>query len=167
LIDNPNAVGLTIVKRVKPSIFDLTNELDRTEFYWSYKDGIKTFEVEEVSSEGYTFGPYYLNRYAHSERDTERKSLRHFDGAAKVYLQDSYASRLASQMPTEFKCHKKTKLFRIDGDIDLEEWIELLSHFYKANEMIIEYFDPGQFEKLFGDKIRRYRELKQSGKIQS
>lgn len=165
LVDNPNAVGLTIVKRVKPSIFDLANDLDRTEFYWSRRDAVKTFEVEEVSSEGYTFGPYYVNRYAHSERDIERKSLRHFDGAVKVYLQDSYANRLVSQMPTEFKSHKRIKLFRIDGDIDLEEWIELLAHFYKANEMIIEYFNPEQFEELFGDKARRYRELKQSGTI--
>ena len=156
-LDNPNAVGLTIKVRNRPSIFDLSNNLDRTEFYWSHRNGIKTFEVEEISSEGYTFGPYYLNRYAHSERDTDRKVLRHFDGAVKVYVEDSYTDRMASQMPTEFKCYKKVKLFRIDGDIDVEEWIELLAHFYKANEMIIEYFDPEQYEKVFGDQIRRYR----------
>jgi hypothetical protein len=165
LIDDPTAVGLTIIKRIKPSIFDLTNDLDRTEFYWSYRDGIKTLEIEEISSDDYTFGPYYVNRYAHTERGIEHELLRHFDGAVKIYLQDSYANRLTSQMPRELKSYKKIKLFRIDGDIDLEVWIDLLAHFYKANEMIIEYFNPEQFEELFGDQNRRYRELKKSGTI--
>lgn len=164
-LDDPHAVGLTIQKRIRPSIFDLTNRLDRTEFYWSYRNGIKTLEIEEISSKGYTFGPYYLNRYAHSERDIEQGILRHFDGAVKVYLQDSYAKRLESKMPTEFKSHKKVKLFRIDGDIDIEEWTGLLAHFYKANEMIIEYLDPERFEELFGDRMREYRNLKQNSVI--
>jgi hypothetical protein len=46
-LDDRNSTGLTVIKRVKPSIFDLTNRLDRTEFHWSYREEIKTFEVEE------------------------------------------------------------------------------------------------------------------------
>ncbi len=164
-LDDPRAVGLTVQKRIRPSVFDLTNRLGRTEFYWSHRNGIRTLEIEEISSEGYTFGSYYLNRYAHSERDIEQRVLRHFDGAVKVYLQDSYAKRLVSQMPTEFKSHRKVKLFRIDGDIDIEVWADLLAYFYKANEMIIEYFNPEKFGKLFGDRMRKYRDLKQGGVI--
>jgi len=159
-LDDPYAVGLTIVKRIRPSIFDMTNRLDRTEFYWSYKDGVKTFEVEEISSGDYSFDSYFLNRYAHGERDIQQQILRHFDGAVKVYLQSDYSARLASQMPSEKKSHKKIKLFRIDGNIDIEEWTELLALFFKGNEMLIEYFNPEQFEEKFGERLRRYRSSK-------
>jgi hypothetical protein len=47
-----------------------------------------------------------------------------------------------------------TKLFRIDGAIDLDDWLGLVSMFYKGNEMVIEYFDP----KLFNEKFRPIRE---------
>lgn len=159
-IDNRNAIGLTIINRRRPSIFDLTNKLDCTEFYWSYRNGIKTFEIEEISSEDNLFDSYYINRYVHSERDINQKILRHFDGAVKIYLQDNYTNRLTSRMPTEFKSYKKIKLFRIDGDVNIEEWIDLISHFYKGNEMVIEYFDPEQFEKLFGEDIKKLKLLK-------
>lgn len=158
-LDDINAVGLTVIARSKPSLFDLSGNVERTEFYWSYKDGIKTFEVEEISGKDYFFDPYYLNRYVHAERDTKLKVLRHCDGAVKVYPQNSYEKRLSSQMPTELKSIEKIKLFRIDGDIDVDEWMELLSLFYKGNEMIIEYFNPEQFEQLFGERIRHYQSV--------
>ena len=158
-LDDPNAVGLTVVKRIRPSLFDLFGtKLDRTEFYWSHKDGVKTFEVEEMSSESKCFDSYYLNRYVHSERDVNLRVLRHFDGAVKVYLKDDYSQRMATQLPKELKSHKKVKLFRIDGDVDIDEWIELICLFFKSNEMLIEYFNPEQFEKMFGEKIRMYRD---------
>ena len=159
-LDDPYSTGLTVIKRMKPSIFDLTNRLERTEFYWSYRDGIKTFEAEEISENGYTFDAYYVNRYVHSERDVSQHILRHFDGAVKIYLQNAYEQRLASYMPRELKSHKKIKLFRVDGDISIDEWTELMSHFFKGNEMLIEYFNPEQFEQLFGENIRKYQEIK-------
>ena len=161
-LDELNAVGLTVVVRGKPSIFDTDNELDRTEFYWSRKNEVKTLEIEELSGEGYLFDLYYLNKYVHSERDIDQKVLRHFDGAVKVYLQDSYKKRLASKMPTEPRSFTKIKLFRIDGDIDIDEWLGLISYFYRGNEMIIEYFNPEQFEQLFGERIRNFRNRKQN-----
>jgi hypothetical protein len=102
-----------------------------------------------------------MNSYVHSERDVSLRRLRHFDGAVKVYLKDSYPQRLATQLPNELKSHKKIKLFRIDGDIDVDEWIELICLFYKLNEMLIEYFNPEHFEQVFGERIRHYREVMQ------
>lgn len=157
MIDDRNAIGFTVHKRSKPSLFDMSGNLEQTEFYWSYKNGIKTFEIEEVSGKDNLFDSYYLNRYFHAERDINEKILRHCDGAVKVYLQKDYEERIASTIPREFKSFKKVKLFRIDGDIDVDEWIELLSLFYKGNEMIIEYFNPEQFEVMFGKQIRHYQ----------
>jgi hypothetical protein len=153
-IDDPNETGLTVVKRNKNSLFELTNRLDRTEFFWFYRDGIKTFEVEEISDQDYCFDNYNFNRYIHSERDIGNKITRHIDGAVKVYLKDTYADRKNSYIPKEMKCYKKIKLWRIDGDIDFDSWINLISFFYKGNEMIIEYFNPEEFKQMFELRIR-------------
>lgn len=164
-LDDPKAVGLTIVKRNKDSLFELTNSLDRTEFYWSHRNRIKTLEIEEISDDSHCFEHYYFNKYVHSERDIDRRITRHIDGAVKVYLQDSYSDRKDSYMPKEPKCHKKIKLWRIDGDIDLDSWVILISFFHKSNEMIIEYFNPEAFEQIFELRVRDFKAWKrqQSG----
>ena len=79
-LDDPKYVGLTVVKRNKDSLFELTNHLDRTEFFWSYKDGIKTLEIEEISDNEYKFENYIFNRYIHSERDIVNQVTQHVDG---------------------------------------------------------------------------------------
>lgn len=159
-IDDPSAVGITLVKRNKDSLFELTNSLDRTEFYWSFRNGIKSLQIEEISSNGYKFENYVFNKYAHSERDTAGKIFRHLDGAVKVYLEDSYLVRNKTFLPDEAKCYKKIKLWRIDGHIDLENWINTISFFYKSNEMIIEYFNPKAFEEMFELRVRNFKEWK-------
>jgi len=162
-IDDPNAVGLTVLKRNKNSLFGLTNKLDRTEFFWSFRDGVKTLQIEEVSDMDYKFDGYNINRYVHSERDTRRQIFRHLDGAAKVYLENNYEGRFASKIPNKAKCHAKPKLFRIDGSIGISDWIELISFFYKSNEMVIEYFNPGEFERMFELRIRDFKAWKEEG----
>lgn len=159
-LDDVNATGLTVVARRRPSIFDRTNQLDRTEFYWSVRGGVKTLEIEELSSKERVYDSYYLNRYAHTERDTHRAIIGHFDGAVKVYLKSEYASRMDAHIPQEPRSYKKVKMFRIDGDIDIDIWIQLLANFYKSNEMVIEYFDPQQYQQHFAERNKRYREIK-------
>lgn len=156
-LDDLTAIGLTIMTRNKNSLFELDNHLDRTEFYWSFRDGIKTLQIEELSNIGYLFEHYYFNKYVHSERDINKKILQHLDGAIKVYLKDDYAKRFETRMPNESKSYKKIKLFRIDGDIDVDSWLHLISFFYKGNEMIIEYFNPEEFKELFEERVRDFK----------
>ena len=133
-LDDPNQIGLTVVKRNKNSLFEITNQLDRTEFFWSHRQGIKTFQIE-VSDLQYRFDHYNFNRYAHSEKVFTIETPA-FDGAVQVYLTDGYRSRLNSLMPSEFKSHKKIKLFRIDGIlISILGWFDL--RVYRSNEMVI------------------------------
>lgn len=157
-LDDARYVGLTVHRRLRPSIFDLTNRIDRTEFFWKHRKGIKSLEVEEISASDYLFGPYIINRYAHLERDILAHVVRHLDGAAKVYTTESYGARVESKIPNEPRAFLKPKLFRIDGEIADDTWLDLIAHFFKANEMVIEYFDPELFERAFGTKIRQFRE---------
>jgi len=159
-LDDPRYVGLAIVKRNKHSLFELTNHLDRTEFFWSYKDGIKTFEVEELSDIDHKFESYIFNKYVHSERDTVNQTTKHLDGAVKVYLESEYSKRFQTTMPNHSKCYKKIKLWRMDGNIALKKWIDLISFFYKSNEMIIEYFNPKAFEEMFELRVRNFKKWK-------
>jgi hypothetical protein len=147
-LDNPNIGGLTVLTN-ELQTSSITPRSDRTEFFWSHRRGIKTLQVEELSNYGKRFDHYYFNRYVHSERDIQAQAFRHLDGAVKVYLQDSYPQRMASNMPNELKSHTKIKLWRIDGDISLEEWSDLISFFYRSNHMILEYLDPEKFKQLF------------------
>lgn len=161
-LDDPRAVGLTKIVRNEDSLFrDIWNNgLERTEFYWNYRNGVKSFEIEEISGIEYQFDSFFFNRYIHSERDIKNKVTRHLDGAVKVYLENNYQDRVNTHIPKEGKCFKKIKLWRIDGNIDLKNWVDLISFFFKSNEMIIEYFNPAEFEEMFELKVRNPEEWK-------
>lgn len=152
-VDDPNCLGLTVVGRVYPNPLD-SYPLERTEFFWRIDKGkkIKTIEIEEISSE--SKDGWFINRYLHAERDVIEKVFRHLDGAAKVYETVDHVIRVTQQMPRNTKAGKYQKLFRIDGAIYLEDWLNLVSMFYKGNEMVVEYFDPD----LFNSEIRPRRE---------
>lgn len=99
----------------------------------------------------------YLNRHLHAERDIRERRLRHFDGAVKVYPRDRYENRLSIYLPHGERC-QKIKLFRIDGDVDVERWLDMVGYFFFDNEMVLEYFDPDQYHRHFDEKIARFWE---------
>lgn len=160
-LDDPNEVGLTVVGRDEPAFFALmgTSAWERTEFYWKHDGGVKTLEIEEISTPEHILDNRHLNRYLHAERDVKARRLRHFDGAVKVYPRDRYGDRLSVHLPRGERC-RKVKLFRIDGDVDVERWLDMVGHFFSGNEMVLEYFDPDQYHEHFDEKIARFREVR-------
>lgn len=154
-LDDPNFIGLTVVGRVHPNLLD-SYPLEKTEFFWKTNEAesVKTLEIEELSSPSHPYENWHINRYLHSERDMINKRFRHLDGAAKVYAQHNYRERMSQTMPKNNRPAHYIKLFRIDGEIDLHNWLSLVSMFYKGNEMVIEYFDP----KLFNEMYRPIRQ---------
>jgi len=161
-LDDLNHYGLTVIERERPSYFDEHHGIHRAEFYWNSDrtKKLKTFEIEEVSNTDRKFDSYWVNRYIHSERDVAAKSLIHFDGAVKIYNSaEAYERRFASYIPKELRADRKIKLFRIDGDIDIEVWIELISFFFKGTEMVIRYFDEKQYEAGFRKIIDGFKKV--------
>jgi len=154
-LDDINYIGLAILKRNKDSLFELTNHLDRTEFYWTYRNNLKTLQIEEISSLDYLFQNYYINRYIHTQRDVVNKKFIHLDGAVKIYNADAY-SRFNTDLTGDHRTSKKQKLFRIDGDIEFDIWTDLITKFYKSNELIIEYFNPKAFNNI-EERIRGFK----------
>jgi hypothetical protein len=158
-IDDLNYVGVTVKRREHPSPFDSNYVLDRTEIYWKSdrSTSVKTLEIEEIASIKDNHEGWHINRYIHSERDTTNKTLRHFDGAVKLYSSDNYRDRHNTTMPSHAKANHYIKMFRIDGNIDLNEWVALLSFYFRGNEMITEYFDPQTFDQEFRPVIEQYK----------
>lgn len=162
-IDDHDSIGLTVIERERPSLLDMSVKLDRTEFFWKSDRvaGIKTFELEEVSAPSLCYDVYHINRYVHAERDTTNHVLRHFDGAAKVYASDAdYAQRYESRIPNEPRAFLKPKLFRIDGNIEVADWIDLTTAFMKGNEMVVRYFDPAGYEAQFREKLEAWKTIR-------
>ena len=61
-------------------------------------------------------------------------------------------------MPNEPRSHRRVKLWRVDGDIPLHRWLELIGFFFKGNEMLLEYFDP----EAFHEDLRQREDARQA-----
>lgn len=148
-IDDPNAVGLTVHVRDVASTLGRWNNIgdpmDRTEFFWSHRNGLKTIQIEEIRAPREDSGhapDLVINRYVHAMRNIANGAFVHLDGAVMIYEGSPYSGRLAANMPDEPKSSKKVKLFRIDGVIEDSEWSELVALFFRQNEMVLEYLNP-------------------------
>ena len=159
-LDDPEFRGLTVVGRIHPNSSD-SYALVKTEFLWKTNEleRVKTLEIEELSCPTKPYDNWHINRYLHAERDIDRRTFQHFDGAAKVYAQDIYPTRVDQTMPDNTKPNHYIKLFRVDGETDLDDWLSLISMYYKGNEMLIEYFDPDLFDSQHRPRRERMRFL--------
>ena len=165
------------IVKVRPPL-DL-NESDISFFFanaysldikWSTKNGIKSFQAEEFKTDEIKIiknnKQYYPVRYVHAEFDIERGKFRHFDGAIHFYTEEEYFARRDSDFnynsknSTHIKTHSE-KLFKMNGVIKKEFWMEFTSHFFTGNPLIFEYFE-GQYpehtqkiiEKIRHNKVR-------------
>lgn len=132
---------------------------------WETKKGVKSFEAEEFKTEDIKITKdgkeYYPVRYVHAEYDLAQEYFRHFDGAIHFYTSEEYFSRRDSDLNYNAKHnhHIKAvseKLFKMNGIISVEVWIDFVSHFLTGNPLVFEYFEgvfpPHTLEIL--EKIR-------------
>lgn len=140
LIDDKYEVGLTVHGSTRSRL----HNIDRTEFLWTYRHGLKTLQIEEIHGfkllDDLDTG-VVLNRYIHSQRDIASGTFIHLDGAVKIYEQHSYLHRYDNKMTDANKSEHKPKLFRIDDPISDEEWAQLITFFFRGNEMVLEYLN--------------------------
>ncbi len=130
-----------------------------TQFYWHIQDGKRTFECEELCDrENISFddGQTMLwgCRYVHSMINPITGLPNHLDGAIRIYNEEQILKRIDSK--TDISKYGKDseyiKLWRIDNDLSVPMWKELISSFYRENALIGEYFG-GVDEKY--DQIKK------------
>jgi len=132
---------------------------------WATKDGIKSFQAEEfkgaeikIIKDGIEYFPV---RYIHAEYDLMHGWFRHFDGAIHFYTEEEYYQRRDSDFNhnDKNKSHIKTlsqKLFKMNGKIGVEAWINFTNHFFSGNPLIIEYFE-GEYPKNIQEMLTKVK----------
>ncbi|HQZ24730.1 MAG TPA: hypothetical protein PLD18_05470 [Flavobacterium sp.] len=170
------------IKNIKDDVVKLRPPLDLDDFdisfffsdsyafdiKWYTKDNIKTFQAEEFKTEKIKIEKdgikYFPVRYIHAEFDLDKNHFRHFDGAIHFYTESEYLSRRDSDFNYNSKTdsHIKTKskkLFKINGEISIETWIEYTSHFFSKNSLVFEYFE-GNYPKHIINFLEKVNEIK-------
>lgn len=121
-----------------------------TEFGWYDQDGHKTLECEEVEDRvniKENAISYCGCRYVHTFLNQDSGLPTHLDGAIRAYTEDQIIERLDSKIDKAGRNTFYTKLWRIDGDISVALWKELITHFFRDNQLVGEYLG-GKDEKL-------------------
>ena len=147
-------------------LFHETYSLD---IKWNTKENIKSFQAEEFKTEEIKISKggreYYPVRYVHAEYDLEEGYFRHFDGAIHFYTETEYYARrdadfnYNSKEKTQIKTLSQ-KLFKMNGVVNIDIWMEFTSHFLTGNPLVFEYFE-GAYPKHINDAIQRFRQMNQ------
>ncbi len=141
---------------------ELMSPVKKTEFRWYEQGGRHTFECEEIygrlnlRNEG---NNYYGCRFVHSMVDYEKKRPVHLDGAIRAYTQDKMVNRENTTLDKTGRDSYYTKLWRVDNAIPIATWKELITHYYRGNMQIGEYFNGR--DKVI-DEIKETRKSKES-----
>jgi len=120
----------------------LFSEVIGTEFWWKADGDEKILEIEEIREKP-SLGinkETYGCRYIHSIYNNMEQEFVHFDGAIRAYDEEQILKRWDLSINKAGKTTDYTKLFRIDGKLELADWKKLCILFYKSNPLIFEYF---------------------------
>ena len=135
---------------------------------WTSKNGIKVFQVEEFKADKSRIkkngNEYYPVKYIHAEFDINAGTFRHFDGAIHFYTEEEYYQRRDNDFNYNSKnsLQLKTisqKLFKVNGQVTIEEWVNLVSHYLTGNPLIFEYFEGKLPDNILDtvEKLTTYR----------
>jgi hypothetical protein len=126
-----------------------------TEFWWKTDKNEKTLEIEEIREQpslGIDKSSYGC-RYIHSIYDNNKTEFIHFDGAIRLYSDFQIVQRWDVNINEADKNTAYTKLFRIDGKLELSDWKKLCILYYKGNPLLFEYFGvKEEYENVRNDK---------------
>jgi hypothetical protein len=134
---------------------------------WSQEGPIKTFQALELKSEdvkmeieGKVFFPA---RYIHAEFDINANTFRHFDGAMQYYSEAEYFPRRDSDFNYNAKNQaqiksRSRKLFKLNGPVQVQTWVELCCHYLAGNPLTFEYFS-GAYPQHVIEALEKIRAL--------
>lgn len=167
------------IRNIKPGIAKLRPPLDIDprhvayffanayclDIEWSESDGIKSFQALEMKTDDVKIEVggqrYFPARYLHAEFDLKANCFRHFDGAIQLFTEDEYFQRRDSDFnmtmknPAHIKA-RSSKVFKFNGPLRTETWVEFCCHFYAANPLTFEYFS-GEYPNHITDALATIR----------
>lgn len=133
----------------------LLHPLLGTWFHWKARaddgsDPVKRLYIQELKPGEDRHGDPYeavLNRELHSERDTSTRRFTHVDGKIARYPTDIYAPSATSPRALPGPPERTRKLWRVDGPMSDEQWMEVVGLFFRGNELIGEHFEHAFAER--------------------
>lgn len=145
-----SSIPMGVTKHNNQHYDNVFTNLCFTEFGWYIQDERQTFECEEVSDQpniidGST--EYYGCRFVHSMLNPTTNLPNHLDGAIRAYTDEQILERLDISIDKSERDTWYTKLWRIDNDMPVSLWKELITNYYRDNMLIGEYFS-GEDEKF-------------------
>lgn len=114
------------------------DDVEFTDLVWSPCDDGIEFICEEIpkSTSNSTRG----SRYFHSILNPNKHTIEHCDGATRIFSDGEISERRLSHVRNIGKIGKRIKIFRVDGNINIEDWTNLVCAFYVWNNDIQNYF---------------------------
>ena len=145
------------LSNIQPGVSHFENEkydklfanIRSTEFFWHSQDNRKTFECEEINEDPEIVSEeeQYHCRYVHSMMDAAAENIVHLDGAVRTYSDEKMIERMDTDISKAGHHTEYKKLWRIDGTLSVSQWKELITHYFRDNMLIGEYFH-GEDEKF-------------------
>lgn len=132
---------------------------------WSEAGRIKTFQALEIKTQDTQIviddQTYFPARYLHAEFDLSTGFFRHFDGAIQFFTEEEYLRRRDSDFNITFKNYdhikaRSKKVFKLNGSLTVDSWVEFGCHFFTANPLTFEYF-TGAYPEYITDIVTRVR----------
>lgn len=147
--DDLSKIPLGLTRHENENYDALMSPIIRTECGWHIQDGSRTFECEEVTDvKNINVGTdLYGCRYVHSML-SENNIPCHLDGAIRAYDDEKMLLRLECNLDHAERNTTYTKLWRIDGALPISAWKELITHYYRDNPLIGEYFCDERYHNL-------------------
>jgi len=126
-----------------------------TDFWWHKQDDRMTLECEEISdipAYGVDFDKFAC-RYVHSMLEIDTNIPVHIDGAVRLYTDCAMTERLSTDISRAGRNTDYTKLWRIDGETDVSSWKSLITHYFRDNGLVREYFIDGETDVYQNPKV--------------
>jgi hypothetical protein len=121
------------------------HKISRTEFWWQRRTKETSaeliLEAEELrDSESGADRTKLHCRYVHSMIDATTNRIEHLDGSIRAYTPEEMISRLDVDLKRAGRKTEYTKLWRVDGTIEIGRWKSVIHNHFRDNALVSEYF---------------------------
>jgi hypothetical protein len=121
------------------------HKISRTEFWWQRRTKETSaeliLEAEELrDSESGVDRTKLHCRYVHSVIDATTNRIEHLDGSIRAYTPEEMITRLEVDLKRAGRQTEYTKLWRVDGTIQIGRWKSVIHNHFRDNAQVSEYF---------------------------
>ena len=127
------------------------HRISRTEFWWQRRTKETSaeliLEAEELrDSESGADRTKLLCRYVHSVIDANTNRIEHLDGSIRAYTPEEMITRLDVDLKRAGRQTEYTKLWRVDGTIEVGRWKSVIHNHFRDNALVSEYLGSQKSE---------------------